>query len=257
MVMVLVTLAICAPLIAPNGYDHQVYANSYLFPSVQHFLGTDALGREVWDRILYGAQVSLLIAIVSSVSAFALGVLIGSIAGLRGGRTDYVLMRIVDATSAFPSLLFAILLITAVGGGMWQLIVAITLTGWITACRVTRGQFLQLRQSEFVTAARSIGVTNANIILNHLLPNAISPLIVGLTLAIPTVILTEAGLSFLGLGVNPPTPSWGQMVAEGQQFINYYWYLAVFPAIAIALLMLGFTWAGDGLRDALDPRDAH
>lgn len=256
-VLVLITLAICAPLIAPNGYDHQVYANSYLFPSLQHFLGTDGLGREVWDRILYGAQVSMLIAIVSSVSAFGLGVLIGSIAGLRGGRTDYVLMRIVDATSAFPSLLFAILLITAVGGGMWQLIVAITLTGWITACRVTRGQFLQLRQSEFVTAARSIGVTNANIIRNHLLPNAISPLIVGLTLAIPTVILTEAGLSFLGLGVNPPTPSWGQMVAEGQQFINYYWYLAVFPAIAIALLMLGFTWAGDGLRDALDPRDAY
>ena len=256
MVIVIVALAVGAPFIAPQGYDHQVYTASYLFPSPAHVMGTDGLGREVWDRVIYGAQVSLIVGVLSQVWAYGVGVSLGALAGYLGGRVDYVIMRGVDAMAAFPSLLFAILVMSVVGGGLWQLMLAISLTNWITACRVTRGQFLQLRESEFVTAARSIGVTDANIIWSHLLPNAISPLIVGLTLGIPSAILAEAGLSFLGLGINPPTPSWGQMVAEGQQFLNYYWYLAVFPAVAIALLMLGFTWAGDGLRDALDPRDA-
>jgi len=255
-VLLIIIAAVGAPVFAPQGYDHQVYQDAYLFPSLRHLMGTDSLGRDVWDRILYGARVSLLVGVLSQVWAYVVGMLLGALAGFRGGRTDYTIMRFVDAMAAFPSLLFAILVMSALGGGLWQLMLAIGLTNWITACRLTRAQLLQLRESEYVVAARTIGAQNGHIIRVHLLPNALSPLIVGLTLGIPGAIFAEAGLSFLGLGLNPPIPSWGQMVSEGREFINYYWYLAVFPALAIALMMLGFTWIGDGLRDALDPRDA-
>lgn len=255
-VLLIVLAALGAAVLAPNGYDHQVYQNAYLFPSLHHLMGTDGLGREVWDRVIYGARVSLLVGVLSQVWAYVVGVLLGALAGFRGGRTDYVIMRFVDAMAAFPSLLFAILVMSALGGGLWQLMLAIGLTNWITACRLTRAQLLQLRESEYVVSARAIGAKNGHIIRVHLLPNALSPLIVGLTLGIPGAIFAEAGLSFLGLGLNPPIPSWGQMVSEGREFINFYWYMAVFPALAIAFMMLGFTWVGDGLRDALDPRDA-
>ena len=253
-VLLIVVGAIGAPFLAPMGYDHQVYENAYLFPSLGHPMGTDSLGREVWDRVLYGAQISLLVGVLSQVWAYGVGVLLGALAGFRGGRTDYLIMRFVDAMAAFPSLLFAILVMSALGGGLWQLMVAIGLTNWITACRLTRAQLLQLREAEYVTAARAIGAQSGHIVWTHLLPNALSPLIIGLTVGIPGAIFAEAGLSFLGLGIDPPTPSWGQMVSEGREFLNYYWHLAVFPALAIALMMLGFTWLGDGLRDALDPR---
>ncbi|MBX3016046.1 MAG: ABC transporter permease [Caldilineaceae bacterium] len=253
-VLLIILAAMGAPLIAPAGYDHQVYADAYLFPSWDHWMGTDSLGREVWDRVLYGAQISLLVGVLSQLWAYGVGVLLGALAGFRGGRTDYIIMRLVDAMAAFPSLLFAILVMSALGGGLWQLMVAIGLTNWITACRLTRAQLLQLREAEYVTAARAVGARNNYIIWTHLLPNALSPLIIGLTVGIPGAIFAEAGLSFLGLGLAPPTPSWGQMVSEGREFISYYWHLAVFPALAIALMMLGFTWLGDGLRDALDPR---
>ena len=256
-VLLITFAAIAAPLIAPNGYNHQVYENAYLFPSWQHLMGTDGLGREVWDRVIFGARVSLAVGVISQIWGYFVGVLLGAIAGFRGGRADYFIMRFVDAMAAFPSLLFAILVMSALGGGLWQLMLAIGLTNWITACRLTRAQLLQLRESEYVLAARAVGVSDARIILNHLLPNALSPLIISLTLGIPTAIFAEAGLSFLGLGIAPPVPSWGQMVGDGREFINYYWYMAVFPSLAIALMMLGFTWLGDGLRDALDPRDAH
>jgi len=253
-VLLIIVGAIGAPLVAPAGYDHQVYVDAYLFPSLEHPMGTDSLGREVWDRVLYGARISLLVGVLSQVWAYGVGIFLGALAGFRGGRTDYVIMRFVDAMAAFPSLLFAILVMSALGGGLWQLMVAIGLTNWITACRLTRAQLLQLREAEYVTAARAVGAQNGYIVWVHLLPNALSPLIIGLTVGIPSAIFAEAGLSFLGLGIDPPTPSWGQMVSEGREFLNYYWYLAVFPALAIALMMLGFTWLGDGLRDALDPR---
>lgn len=254
-VLMILLAAVGASILAPAGYDHQVYAAAYQFPSRAHWLGTDSLGREVWDRIIFGARISLAVGVLSQVWGYGIGVFLGALAGFRGGRTDYVIMRFVDAMAAFPSLLFAILVMAALGGGLWQLMLAIGLTNWITACRLTRAQLLQLRESEYVIAARAIGARNGHIVWAHLLPNALSTLIVGLTLGIPSAIFSEAGLSFLGLGINPPTPSWGQMVSEGREFINYYWYLAVFPALAIALMMLGFTWLGDGLRDALDPRN--
>jgi len=255
LVLLIVAAALGASLLAPAGYDHQVYENAYLFPSWQHPMGTDGLGREVWDRVLYGARISLLVGVLSQIWGYAIGIGLGALAGFRGGRTDFAIMRFVDAMAAFPALLFAILVMSALGGGLWQLMLAIGLTNWITACRLTRAQLLQLRESEYVTAARAIGARGGHIVRAHLLPNALSPLIVGLTLGIPGAIFSEAGLSFLGLGLDPPVPSWGQMVSEGREFLNYYWYMAVFPALAIALMMLGFTWLGDGLRDALDPRE--
>lgn len=256
-VLAIIVVALAAPLLAPEGYDHQVYENAYLFPSLAHPLGTDGLGREVAVRVMYGARISLLVGVLSQIWAYVVGVGLGALAGFRGGRTDYLIMRLVDAMAAFPALLFAILIMSALGSGLWQLMLAIGLTNWITACRLTRAQLLQLRENEYVTAARAIGARSNHIVFTHLLPNALSPLIVGLTMGIPAAIFAEAGLSFLGLGLNPPIPSWGQMVSEGREFLSYYWYLAVFPALAIALMMLGFTWLGDGLRDALDPRDVH
>lgn len=255
-VLFLVAIALGAGLLAPEGYNHQELQDAYLFPSWAHLMGTDGLGREVWERVAYGARVSLLVGVLSQIWAYSFGIFLGAIAGFRGGRTDYLIMRFVDAMHAFPGLLFAILIMSVLGAGLWQLMVAVGLTNWITACRLTRGQLLQLRETDYVLAARAIGSKPSRIIRTHLLPNALSPLIVGLTLGIPQAIFTEAGLSFLGVGINPPTPSWGQMVGESVQYIGYYWYMALFPALAIALTMLGFTWVGDGLRDALDPRDA-
>lgn len=256
-VIILITLcALGAPLISTGGYNNQVYADAYLFPGLQHLMGTDGLGREIWNRVLYGGRISLLVGLISQALAYAVGIPLGALAGFRGGQTDYFIMRFVDAMSAFPSLLFAILVMSALGPGVWQVLLAISLTRWIDGCRMTRAQLLQLRQSEYVIAAQAMGASTGRIIVTHMLPNALSPLIVGLTLGIPGAIFSEAGLSFLGLGINPPIPSWGQMVGESVQYLGYYWYMTVFPALAIALMMLGFTWAGDGLRDALDPRDS-
>ncbi len=254
-VLLLSFSAIAAPILAPGGYNQQVYEQAYMFPSLEHPMGTDGLGREIWHRVLYGARISLTIGILSQTVAYGVGIMLGSLAGFLGGRVDYAIMRFVDAMAAFPSLLFAILVMSAFGPGMWKLLLAISLTRWIDACRLTRAQLLQLRETDYVLSSRAIGAKPVRIVWRHLLPNALSPLIVGLTLGIPGAIFSEAGLSFLGLGINPPIPSWGQMVGESYQFLNYYWYMAIFPALAIALMMLGFTWAGDGLRDALDPRD--
>jgi ABC-type dipeptide/oligopeptide/nickel transport system permease subunit len=243
-------------LLAPEGYNHQAYDAAYLFPGPGHWFGTDGLGRDVLTRVLYAAQVSLVVGLASQALAYAIGVPLGAVAGFEGGRIDFVVMRFVDAMTAFPSLLFAILIMSLLGPGLWQVLLAISLTSWIGGCRMTRAQLLQLREADFVLAARSLGASRTRLIRTHLLPNAVSPLIVGLTLGIPAAIFSEAGLSFLGLGINPPVPSWGQMVGESTQFIGYYWYLAVFPALALAITMLSFTWVGDGLRDALDPHSA-
>ena len=163
-------------------------------------------------------------------------------------------MRAVDAMVAFPGILFAMFLVSVTGGGMRNIIIAIGITGWVTLCRLTRSQLLSLREQEFVHAARSLGASDVRIAARHLLPNALAPLIVATTLAIPTAIFAEAGLSFLGIGINEPTPSLGKMVADSAQYVSVYWYLGFFPTVAIAMAMLGFSFVGDGLRDAMDPR---
>ena len=199
-------------------------------------------------------RTSLLVGFGAVLVSALIGLPLGLIAGLRGGRVDFVVMRLVDVMTAFPGILFAIFLISVIGGGVQNVIIAIGITSWIGICRLLRAQLLTLREQEYITAARSIGANDFAIAVRHLLPNAIAPLIIVLALAIPNAIFAEAGLSYLGIGINEPTPSLGKMVADSASYIRVYWHLGLFPTFAIALAMLGFTFVGDGLRDALDTR---
>lgn len=254
LVLLFLVLAIFADVLAPYPYDKQFLEHANQGPSREFLLGNDPLGRDMLSRLIYGARVSMIVGLGSQVLVLLIGVPLGAIAGFYGGKVDLILMRLVDVMYAFPTLLFVILLMTMLGAGMFNIFIAIGLTSWVTICRLTRAQFLSLRQKDFVMAAESIGSANGRIIWGHLLPNALTPLIVAITFGIPTAIFTEAALSFIGVGISPPTPSWGQMVGESQKYLRSYWHMATFPAIAIGLTMLSFSFLGDGLRDALDPR---
>lgn len=251
-VAMLVFAAILADFIAPYPFDEANITEALQFPSREHWMGTDEVGRDVYSRVVYGARVSLLVGLSAQVIALMIGVPLGLAAGLLGGTVDWVIMRLVEVMTALPALLIALLLISIFGGGLINVIIAIGLAAWIDTCRLLRAQLLSLRERDFVLAARTVGVKNYRIATRHLLPNAIAPLIVAITIGIPTAIFTEAGLSFLGLGVNDPVPSWGKMVGDALPYMRVYWYLGVFPTLAIALTMLGFTFVGDGLRDAFD-----
>jgi oligopeptide transport system permease protein len=250
----LIAMGFLAPILAPTSMEASDLMSANQFPNSEHWFGTDANGRDVLTRIMFGTRTSLIVAFSAVAIACAIGVPLGLAAGLRGGWIDFTVMRIVEIMVAFPGILFAMFLVSITGGGMRNIILAIAITGWVTLCRLTRSQLLMLREQEYILAARSMGVPEGTIATRHLLPNALAPLIVAVTLAIPTAIFTEAGLSFLGIGINEPTPSLGKMVADGAQYIRVYWHLGFFPTLAIALAMLGFTFVGDGLRDALDPR---
>ncbi len=247
-------LAIFAPVIAPHDYAEQFWDHIAEYPSPQFPLGTDLNGRDMLSRMIYGARVSMTVGLVAQCIVVLIGVPIGAIAGYYGGKLDTAIMRFVDIMYAFPTLLFVILIMTMLGKGLFNIFIAIGLVGWVTLSRLVRAQVLSLREKEFVKAARTMGASTGRIILRHILPNALTPIIVAVTFGIPQAIFTEAALSFIGVGINPPTPSWGQMVGEYQQYIRSYWHMSLFPALAIGLLMLGFTFFGDGLRDALDPR---
>lgn len=250
----LIAVAILAPFIAPTSIESADLMSANQFPSAAHPFGTDAIGRDVLTRIIFGTRTSLIVGFLAVGLACLIGVPLGLAAGLRGGWVDFAVMRAVEVMVAFPGILFAMFLVSVTGGGVRNIILAIGVTTWVTLCRLTRSQLLSLREQEFVQAARSLGVPEWRIAARHLLPNAMAPLIVAITLAIPTAIFAEAGLSFLGIGINEPTPSLGKMVADSAQYIRVYWYLGFFPTLAIALAMLGFTFVGDGLRDAMDPR---
>lgn len=243
------------PLLARTHYDKGFWAPVGEFPSIAYPMGTDLVGRDFYSRIIYGARVSLAVGIISQLIAVVLGVPLGGLAGWRGGTLDFLIMRLVDVFSAIPTLVLAVLIMARLGPGFGNVMFAIALTSWIVICRLTRAQFLALREKEFIEASQMIGAGTWRILRTHLLPNALAPIIVALTLGIPSAIFAEAGLSFLGIGINPPTPSWGQMLSgDGLANINFYWHLTLFPAIMIAITMLGFTLVGDGLRDALDPK---
>ncbi len=259
--VVLVLTAIFADVIAPAAYDYSVLAEANQFPNAQHLLGTDSVGRDFLSRLIYGARVSLIVGFSVQAIALLIGVPLGTLAGMFGGWVDYVIMRWVEVLTAIPIWLFALFLISiwrgsdaAPGSGLLNVIVAIGLIGWVDICRLTRAQLLSLREKEFVLGAYSIGATRLHVALHHLLPNALTPLIVSVTLGVPTAIFTEAGLSFLGFGINDPLPSWGKMVADSSSYIRVYWHLGLFPTVLIAITMLTFSFVGDGLRDALDPR---
>jgi len=243
------------PLIAKAPYDKIYYGPSGAFPNGKYWMGTDLNGRDLWSRIIFGARISLTVGLLAQVIAIVVGVPLGGIAGWRGGRADYLVMRLVDITSAIPGLLLAYLIMARLGPGFWNVILAIGLRSWVGTCRLTRAQFLALREKEFVDAARSLGATEWRIMRRHLLPNALGPIIVSLTLGVPGAIFAEASLSFLGIGINPPMPSWGQMLGrDGIANMSYFWHMALFPALAIAITLLGFTLMGDGLQEALDPQ---
>jgi ABC-type dipeptide/oligopeptide/nickel transport system permease subunit len=247
-------VAVFADWLMPYDYDFQNFGNIGEPPSWDFPLGTDLVGRDMLSRMIYGARVSMSVALISQLAVLLIAVPIGAIAGYYGGWIDTLLMRIVDIFYAIPQLLLAILIMGILGRGLENLFLAIILTSWLTLARQVRAQMLALREKEFVKASRTAGASAFRIIVQHMLPNALSPIVVAVTFGIPQIIFAEAALSFIGVGINPPMPSWGQMVGEYQQYLRSNWHMAVFPAIAIALTMLSFTFLGDGLRDALDPR---
>jgi oligopeptide transport system permease protein len=253
MVAVIMAIAVGADVIEPYRYDQVNFSHAYEFPDAHFRLGTDALGRDLFSRLIYGTRISMTVGVGSQILVILIGVPIGAIAGFYGGKVDMYLMRAVDVMYAFPTLLFVILIMSMLGPGLFNIFLAIGVTGWVTLCRLTRGQFLALREKEFIMGAQAAGATTRQIILRHLLPNALAPIIVTVTFGVPRAIFTEAALSFIGVGISPPLPSWGQMVGEYQQYLRSYWYMATFPAIAIGVAMLSFSFLGDGLRDALDP----
>jgi oligopeptide transport system permease protein len=291
-VLVLALTAIFANVIAPKSYEEQVLVDNNAVPawltsvfpftkgyaniSNSYILGADYVGRDLLSRLIYGARVSLTVALIAPIISMLIGVTYGSISGFFGGRVDNIMMRLVDVLYAFPTLLFIILLMAffrstyskwepgtffaAVSaldtkmGGLLFIFVGIGITAWETMARLTRGQVLSVREKEFVEAARTIGSSNVRIMARHILPNIIGPLVVAETLAIPNYISTEAFLSFIGLGVNPPTPSWGIMISDGSGVVRTYPHQVIFPALALAITMFAFNFLGDGLRDALDPR---
>jgi oligopeptide transport system permease protein len=258
-IIVLSLAAIFAPLITPYGFAQQNYNEILEGPSSKHWLGTDQLGRDAFARLIYGARTSLSVGIFTQFIVLCIGLPIGAIAGYAGNKIDNVLMRFVDVMYAFPDLLLVILLSsvfrgTYFGGSIYMLFLAIGLVAWVNIARLVRGQILSLKTRDFVSAARAMGAMGNYITWRHLLPNSLGPVIVAITFNIPRAIFTEAALSYIGIGVKPPNPSWGAMIQDGFSLIFAKPYMLIFPAIALALLMLSFTFLGDGLRDALDPK---
>ncbi len=255
LILFMIFVAIFADVLAPYDPNRLFPGQSYVRPDAEHFLGTDDVGRDVLSRLIHGARVSLSVAIFVQLLILCIGLSVGGIAGFFGGRVDNWLMRFTDVFYAFPDLLFVIIITAAIGSSVFNIFLAIGLVNWTDLARLVRGQLLTLRERDFVSAARSLGAPAPRIILQHLLPNAAGPIIVRLTYGVPQAIFTEAVLSFIGLGVRPPTASWGSMIERGNQAIFSAPHMVLFPAVTIALTMLAFNFLGDGLRDALDPQN--
>ena len=254
-VFVVIALAcVIGPFFSPYGYEEQDLVLGASKPSLAHWFGTDTFGRDLLTRVLYGGRVSLMVGLIATTVALLIGVSWGSIAGYLGGRVDAVMMRIVDIIYALPFMIFVVLLTVVFGRSMLLLFLAIGAVEWLTMARIIRGQIQALRHQEFVEAAISIGLPRRTIITRHLIPNAVGPLIVYTTLTIPSVMLLEAFISFLGLGVQPPQSSWGSLISEGADSMEEYPWLLIFPGIALSTTLFALNFIGDGLRDALDVR---
>lgn len=248
-----VAAGVGAPVIAPYDPAEMRVGQRHSFPAADHILGTDTFGRDIFSRILYGARISLVIGVLTISIDALVGIPIGLAAGFYGARFDNVSMRVVDVFIAFPTLLFALAIMAVRGAGFANLILAMTLKGWTTFARLTRAEVLSVKERQYVEAARALGASNMRIMLRHVMPNVLASLIVYGTLAVSTPILTEASLSFLGLGLPPPTPSWGLMMAGERAYMTRAWWSVTFPGLAVALAVLGLNLLGDALRDALDP----
>jgi len=249
-----VLAALLAPWIAPYAYDKTNLRYGAQPPTRAHVLGTDELGRDLFTRTLYGARISFAVGILATLVSLTIGVSYGSVAAFGGGRTDQLMMRIVDILYGLPFMFFVIILMVIFGRNILNLFIALGAVQWLTMARIVRGQVLSLKSREFVLSAHALGVSPPRLILRHLLPNALGPIVVYATLTVPAVMLEEAFLSFLGLGVQPPMASWGSLAAEGAAAMEAYPWLIVFPGLALTVTLLSLNFVGDGLRDALDPQ---
>jgi peptide/nickel transport system permease protein len=254
LVSLLAAAALAAPWVAPHDPTAIDARTILVGPSARHLLGTDDLGRDVLSRLIYGARISLAVGFVSVGIAVLIGTSLGACAGYFGGLVDAVVMRFVDIMLCFPSTFLILAVIAFIGPSIWNVMFVIGITGWMGVCRLVRAEFLSLRERDFVVAARALGAGDARLIFRHILPNALAPVLVAAVLGVAGAILTESGLSFLGLGVQPPTPSWGNILTAGKDNIDVAWWLSFFPGLAITLTMLGYNMLGEGLRDAIDPR---
>jgi peptide/nickel transport system permease protein len=254
LVLGLFVVSICAPWLAP--YDpNQIDLKQVLMPpSPAHLLGTDTLGRDVLSRIIYGSRVSLKVGFVAVGLATLIGLIVGALAGYYGGWVDQVLMRLVDLMLCFPAFFLILAVIAVLQPSIYVIMAVIGLTSWMGVARLVRAEFLSLREREFVTAARALGASDIRLILRHMLPNALAPVMVSATLGVAGAILTESALSFLGLGVQPPTPSWGNILTAGKDNIEIAWWLSVFPGLAILVTVMSYNLLGEGIREAIDPR---
>lgn len=254
LIVLLLLMALTADFIAPQGIDEQALRSGLLPPSREYPLGTDEFGRDMLSRIIHGSRVSLQVGLIATAVASVVGVSLGAVAGYFGGRTDYVIQGLIDTSWAFPTVLMAIFLVAVLGPGLGNVMIAVGLVYWGGFARVVRGQVLSLREWEFITAARAIGARDRRIMFRHIVPNILSPVIVMATLMMGDAILIEATLSFLGMGAQPPVPSWGSILASGRTYMALAPWVTIFPGLAIMFTVLGFNLLGDGLRDALDPR---
>ena len=250
---VILLIAVFAPITAPYDPYAQDLVNRLAAPSAQHWLGTGDLGRDMASRIIYGARISMAIGLLPTMISMVIGTILGLIAGYYGGKVDFVIMRLADVMLAFPSLLLAMVIMYTMGGGLVNIFIALSLVNWAGTARIVRSQTLSLKEAEYVEAARSIGVKGRTILLRHILPNCLPSLIVLFTLNIPSAILSEASLSFLGVGAQPPSASWGLAVVRGKKYLFTEPWLSIAPCAAIMIVVLAFNFLGDGLRDVLDP----
>ncbi|CAI9386506.1 ABC transporter permease [Niallia sp. Sow4_A1] len=254
LLILLIVMAFVGPFLTPYNYYENDLTKTNQPPSAEHYFGTDELGRDMFERIWYGAKISLFIGIAAALIDLVIGVIWGGIAGYKGGKVDEVMMRIADVLYGIPYLLLVILLMVVLGQGIWTMILAMSITGWINMARMVRGQVLSLKSQEYILASRTLGAGVSRIMGKHLIPNAMGPILVTLTLTVPNAIFTEAFLSYLGLGLTPPLASWGTMANDGIGAMQYYPWRLFFPAMFICLTIFAFNVIGDGIRDALDPR---
>ena len=253
-ILLVSAVAVLAPWVAPYAFETQDAMNILSPPGKVHWMGTDRLGRDLFSGLIYGAQVSLFIGVFSTLLAIVIGTVYGALSGYVGGRTDNLMMRVVDVVFALPDLLMIILITVVMGRGMMGIFIALTLVSWVTLARLVRGEVLRIKEYPYVEAARALGAGHPRILIREILPNILGLLIVTLSFRIPVAILAESTLSFIGLGIAPPSSSWGSLANEGWTAIKFYPHLILFPSLAIFLTILSFNFLGEGLRDIFDPR---
>lgn len=254
LIVLLILISVFADVIAPYGVDAQDLTKKFMPPGAGHLFGTDEFGRDIFSRIVYGSRYSLMIGAVAATLSAVIGLVVGAIAGFYGGKTDNILMRLIDIMLAIPSTLLGISIVAALGNGIRNVIIAVAIGAVPAYARIVRASILSVKEQEYIEAARSIGASDLRIIMKHILPNCLAPIIVQITMSVAKAILEASALSFIGLGVQPPSAEWGAMLSAGRAYIRKAWWIVTFPGLAIAMIIFGLNLFGDGLRDALDPR---